>query len=935
VEFAVLGPLRVRVNGGTVQAGPAKQRALLALLLLRPNELVPLSAITEELWDQAPPRSTPANLRTYLAGVRGLLPGDERTRVVVRPHGYLLRVAAEELDAMRFAALAGQGQAALVAGEHRAAVDRLAEALGAWRGEVVEDVPGGASITSRRAALREQRLVVWEDLLAGRLALGETSGLRAQLRELVAADPVRERGWALLMTALYRAGDPAAALRAYAHARTAMVETLGIEPGPDLRRLQQLILDGVELPGSAAGGTGGHAKRPAGVAWRPLWQLPLDAAGFTGRVQELDTLTGQAAGRPDTVLAISGMAGVGKTALAIRWAHQHRDDTPDGQLYLDLRGYGTSRPMTPAVALGALLRSVGVAPDRVPPDLDGRASLWRTTLHGRRVLVLLDNARDDDQVRPLLPAAGLTLVTSRSQLRGLVAREGACRLILDRLPPADGAALLTSTVGPDRCADRGAVAALVERCAGLPLPLRIVAERAARQPGRPLGELADELTDERLGLDPLSLNEGESTDVRAVLSWSYQALDAPAARLFRLLCLHPGDGFDATAAAALAGLPAERAAGLLDQLAAGHLVLERRAGRYAFHDLLGGYATEQSRREDSAAARSAALARLLDWYVRTGANADDWLDPKRSRTVLPVPHPDAAPPARTFDGYDAALDWFKAESRTLLAATETAARAGLDAQCWRLAWVSWTFLQLGQPSENWIELYELALGAAGRTGDQAATAATVSILAMAHADLGGYPDAIARFERALDLYTELGDVGCQARTLDNLGIVCCRAGRLEEALHHQHRALRIDESTQAPPELLGASYNNISITYSRLGRHAEALAYAERAVAMSRPRGNSLDLALALDTLGDAYRSGGDAARAVPCYREAIAVNHRIGNLRGQAINWTNLGAALRENGDADGAAGAWQHALATLEDLHDPGAADLRQRIAELRTGC
>jgi DNA-binding SARP family transcriptional activator len=519
MDFAVLGPLRVAVEGHAVPAGPAKQRSLLTLLLLRANELVPLQVVTEELWDQAPPRSTLANLRTYLAGIRGLLPGDERDRVVVGPHGYQLQVGVDELDVARFMARARQGQAALAAGRYREAVDRLAAARELWRGEVAEDVPAGAVTAPRRAALVEQRLVVWEDLLEARIALGDTGGLRPQLRELVAADPVRERGWVLLMTALYRAGDPAAALRAYAHARTAMIESVGIEPGPELRRLQRLILDGAELPGpdGRAENTAGARSTPSRA---PIRQLPLDVGGFAGRSRELGALTTLADERPDSVLVISGMAGVGKTALAVHWAHRYRHDTPDGQIYLDLRGYGTGRPLTSTAALGSLLRSVGVAPDRVPPDLDGRASLWRSTLHDRRVLVLLDNARDEDQVRPLLPATGHTLVTSRNQLRGLVAREGARRLTVERLSPTDAAQLLTTALGDDRAADPTTVAELVERCGGLPLALRIVAERAARQPDRPLAELAAELRDQRGGLDPLSLNEGATTDVRAVPSWS-------------------------------------------------------------------------------------------------------------------------------------------------------------------------------------------------------------------------------------------------------------------------------------------------------------------------------------------------------------------------------------------------------------------------------
>jgi DNA-binding SARP family transcriptional activator len=773
LNFAVLGPLRVTVEGHPVAAGPTKQRSLLTLMLLRANELVPLTVVTDELWDHAPPRSISANLRTYLAGIRGLLPGDERDRVVVGPYGYQLQVGAGELDAARFMALARQGQAALAAGTYREAVDRLTAARELWRGEVAEDVPAGAVTAPRRTALAEQRLVVWEDLLEARLALGEDGGLRPQLRELVAVDPTRERGWVLLMTALYRAGDPAAALRAYAHARTAMIESLGIEPGPELRRLQRLILDGVELPGPRGRVEGTAAPRPAPVP-APVRQLPLDVGGFAGRTSELAALTSLAGERPDAVLAICGMAGVGKTALAVNWAHRYRHDTPDGQIYLDLRGYGTGQPLTPTAALGSLLRSIGVAPERIPPDLDGRASLWRSTLHDRRVLILLDNARDDDQVRPLLPATGHTLVTSRNQLRGLVAREGARRLTVDRLSPTDAAQLLATALGADRTADPSAVAELVERCGGLPLALRIVAERAARQPDRPLAELADELRDQRGGLDPLSLNEGETTDVRAVLSWSYHALDPPAARLFRLLSLHPGDEFDLDIATTLAGLSGAQVGALLDRLTASHLVQQRGGGRYTFHDLLGLYAAEQAARLDPPADRTAALTRLLDWYVHTGARADRQLNSQRPHTLLPPP-PNSVRP-RTFAGREEAMTWFKTEYRTLLAAVDAAAQHGLDAQCWRLAWVCWSFLHFSQPAENWLELYGTALAAARRTGDRAAVAATVSILGMVHADLGAYPEAITRFEQALQLHTELGSPSLRARTLDNLGQTCCKAG---------------------------------------------------------------------------------------------------------------------------------------------------------------
>jgi DNA-binding SARP family transcriptional activator/tetratricopeptide (TPR) repeat protein len=938
VGFAVLGPLRVTVDGQPVPTGPAKQRALLALLVLRPGQAVPLPAVTEELWHDRPPRSAASNLRGYLAGIRGVLPADERRRVVVRPQAYLLRAGADEVDAARFVALATRGQRALVAGEYRAAADTLSEALALWRGTVAEDVPAGTVTAPHRVSLTEQRLVVREDLLAARLALDGPSGLLTELREFVATEPVRERPWALLMTALHQAGDRGAALLAYDQARAAIVEALGIEPGPHLRRLRQRILDGGWLDGPA-GGTAGGVVEVGGPRWRPVWQLPLDVGGFTGRTRELerlDTLGAPAAGS-GTVVVISGMGGVGKTALAAHWAHRRADRAPDGQLYLDLRGYGTGRPLTPVAALGVLLRSLGLPPDAIPAGLAERAALWRDTLHGRRVLVLLDNARDDDQVRPLLPGTGLTLVTSRSQLRGLVAREGPRRVMLRRLTAEAAETLLATAVGPARAADRSALSALAERCAGLPLALRIVAERATRVPERGLGELTAELRDQRHRLDSFDLSRGAGTGadtgVRAVLSWSYQALDGPTARLFRLLGLHPGEEFDVDQAAALAGLPLEAVAPLLDHLVVAHLVLERRPGRYAFHDLVGLYAAERAGREDGPADRTAALARLLDWYVRTADQADQWLNTKRSRTVLSALTGDpAAPPARTFGGYDAALDWFRAEFQALLAASESAADHGLDVQCWQLTWTMWTFLRLGQPATTWIELYDRALHAARRAGDRTGIAASTTVLGIVHSALGGYDEAIGRFQQALRLYTELDDLPAQARTLDNLGNACLRAGRLEEGLEYQHRGLRILQSTGPPSEALALAHNNIAMTYVWLDRHDEAVSFAARAVEMSRDGQHEQTLALALDSLGDAHRSGGgDPAPAVACYREAIAINHRIGDLRSEAVNRTNLGTALRDAGDPGGAADAWRDALDAWERLRDPNADQVRRLLADL----
>ncbi|MGP4115516.1 ATP-binding protein, partial [Streptomyces sp. 4N509B] len=446
-----------------------------------------------------------------------------------------------------------------------------------------------------------------------------------ELAGLVREFPLRERLHGLLMVALYRSGRREEALGAYRVARGHLVAELGLEPGPELRELERRILAGEELEPVPDATATPAVTVPA--------QLPADVVGFVGRegeLRELDGLMAGVGGRGGALAVVAGTAGVGKTALVVRWAHRTRERFPDGQLYVDLRGYGPEAPVSAEDALSGFLRALGVEAAAVPRDVAERSATFRTLLDGRRMLVVLDNARSVEQVRPLLPGSSscFTVVTSRDALAGLVAREGAHRIVLHRMPLGDARGLLAGLLVERAAREPGAVDALIERCARLPLALRITAELARSQPGRGLGELAEELADRQGALDLLDLDGDPYTAVRAVFSWSYQRLEPSVARVFRLLGLHPGHDTDVYAVAALAGAGVRRTRRALEVLVRAHLVDQVAGGRrYQPHDLLRAYAAELAAETDGPTERAEALARLLDYYLATASSALDAIAP--------------------------------------------------------------------------------------------------------------------------------------------------------------------------------------------------------------------------------------------------------------------------------------------------------------------
>jgi DNA-binding SARP family transcriptional activator len=633
LRIQLLGPVRVWRGDHELEIGGPRRRALLGMLA-NSRRAVSRGELIDGLWGHDPPASADNSVHVNIAALRRVLEPRRARRapshlLTAIGSGYKLRLETGTLDTE----LLDQhmADARRLAGQDPAAAARsLDAALRLWQGASLSGIPGPwADI--ERARLDELRQTATADRLDIMLTLGGHHQTLAELAALIRQHPLQERFRGQLMLALYRCGRQADALAAFADTSRVLAEQLGIDPGPALQRLRQQILTAdIALDSPQPGGRAGRVLVPR--------ELPADVDGFTGRAAELAELDRllTAAGEADrsgggtpggaVICAVAGTAGVGKTALAVHWAHQVRDAFPGGQLYVDLRGYDPGEPVTASDALAGFLRSLGVADQDIPADADERAACYRSLLDRRRTLVVLDNAATVEQVRPLLPGTPscLVLVTSRDSLAGLVARHGARRLDLDLLPLDDAVRLLRELIGERAAADPARAIVLARQCARLPLALRVAAELTADRADMDLGQLAGELGDERRRLDLLDAGGDPRTAISAVFSWSYRRLPAAAARVFRLIGLYPGPDVDKLAVAALIGTGAERAADLLRQLARGHLIYPTEPGRYAMHDLLRAYAANVAGNEDDAeSGPGGALTRLLDHYLAAATGNSD------------------------------------------------------------------------------------------------------------------------------------------------------------------------------------------------------------------------------------------------------------------------------------------------------------------------
>lgn len=715
------------------------------------------------------------------------------------------------------------------------------------------------------------------------------------------------------------------------------------------RRKRLPVLDVVVALVRGCGGTADDVHEWT-VAWRRVKneqsgpaaptgprQLPARIGGFLGRGDELRRLDALAESTMDgvpaaiVITAISGTAGVGKTALAVHWAHQVADRFPDGHLYVNLRGYDPGPAITPEVALDGFLRALGVVASAVPPDLDGRAAMYRSLLYDRRALVVLDNAGNVDQVRPLLPGSpgSVVVVTSRGDLPGLVARDGASRLRLDRLRLDDSIRLLARLLAGSN-PDPAALAALAERCARLPLALRIAAERIARRPDVRLSDALAELDAEGDPLVVFSVGDDQYAALDSVFSWSYRDLAAPAARLFRLLGLHPGREADRYAAAALADCSPAEAARLLGVLRDAHLVEETRPGRFGTHDLLRSYAAACAELDETEPARRDAMTRLLDFYLHASAAAMDIAFPSDEGR-----RPRLEPSSRTLPDFGSAADataWLDAERRTLLDTSSYALANDRTQYAVLLPQVTWRHHETGGHYADAIVTADNALNAARQAADLAGEASATNILGIMYRALGDYDRALERHETALDLRQRIGDVAGQAFALAGVALVHWSQGRNEPALGLFGRALDLHRTVG---ERSGAivALNNMAIVQLVLGRYLAAIEHFELAGQLAREMGDRVMAAMVVSNLGLVQFRLGHVAEALDHHRRSLAERREIGDRRGEADSVGNIGVVLSRMGRHDDAVEHQTRSLAIRREIGDR--AGEAQALVDLASAC
>lgn len=780
--------MRIHRGDETVAVHGELRRNLLAVLLLRANSPVPTDTLLEILWRERRNPNTLQRLQVLVHRLRGIL--DDPNRLSADTGGYRLRVLDGELDSEQFCTLLDR--ASEYTHDAQRCVELIREAMGLWRATPYEgvDLP---DLTVEIQRLSERRLTALEQLYAAELRCGRHATVIEEVSELVGKHPLRERLHDLLITALYQSGRRADALAAYRDARKTLVDELGLEPGPELRRLEKQILDGESI-------TSGP---PPTSASAPM-QLPHNVSGFVGRVAELARLDRLSTdGEAARICVIVGSGGVGKTALVIRWAHRVMESFPDGQLFIDLQGYSPDQPVAAGDALATLLRTLGVDGSVIPATLPERAALFRTVVARKRMLIVLDNAHGADQVRPLLSGTPscFVAITSRDTLAGLVVREGAHRIELDPMTADESHSLLSQLLGVRCDAEPEASAELIERCARLPLALRIAAERVRAHSHYRISEFVADLTAEQ-ALDMLDIDGDPQTSVRAVFASSYRHLEPGAAHLFRMLGPHPGYDIDAYAATALVGNGELRTTRRnLEQLVRANLVEESANRRYHVHDLVRAYATELADTTDTATERARALTRLFDYYLQTASNAARLIDALDGT----VRTDGRVPVSPTLATHAAALEWLDTERGTIIrAATLSAAihfrhpadpdESGLgsyvDSFSKALGW----YLDLGWHLDDAWVLHTAAAAVAKDRDDPIAHGMALRHLAMLKARKGDRAEALHDMECAAGLLERADDAATQAACAGSLGVMYGHDGRTEEAVHHLRRSVDLYRS---------------------------------------------------------------------------------------------------------------------------------------------
>jgi DNA-binding SARP family transcriptional activator/tetratricopeptide (TPR) repeat protein len=849
LRFNILGPLEGWFGDQRLQLGGLVKERVLTALLLEPGRILPVSRLVASVWSDGPPATSSHQVRKAVAILRQRIPQGDQVLVTDGP-GYRAMLTDGQLDLVEFNVLTGVAKDAAAAGRTTEAVGALSDALALWRGPVLSG-EGGPVIEAAATAMEERRLAALEQLFDLRLALGEAADLVVDLRQVVALHPLRESLRGQLMIALYRSGRQAEALEEFARVRELLVEELGVGPGAKLVGLHERMLR--ESPDLAAPRPPEPSPAPLLAPADPPCTLPYDMPCFSGRTRELQKILDLARRGDTRIIAIDGMGGSGKTALTVKAAHLLSGDYPDGQLYVDLRGYAPEEdPVASVNAMGVILRALGVPEERIPDKAAGRAELWQRTVSGKRLLLFVDNAATADDVRSLVPvgASGcLVLVTARRRLFDL---DGAEWLSLGVMAPEESAAIIAAALGPERVADEPEAAAELARlCGHLPLALRIAVARLGNRPRWTVQYMVDRLRDETRRLDELSVGE---RSVAATLRLTYQALDEETRTAFRLLALHPGGSIDAYAAAALLGGPARDGEEVLELLLDVHLVQQPEMGLYAYHDLVGAFARRLLGGIGENAAATA-VERLLRYYFAATERACATLFPGRREISTGIKPSDADVP----DVRDSELAraWFAREQNTLMAVVGLAVQRGHDRHAVCLARNLAFYLNAHGLLDDFEALCRSAVDTALRLGDDRLLGVSLANLGVAYWELGRFTEGIEVAEEARGVAARMGDRATQAHSDSTLGLYKSLLGRFPEALDHLREAVASERElglSRAEAESLTV----LSTLYEQWGRYAEAASAARRALRLCRELGQhenefvaTIDLALAQAGLGD------------------------------------------------------------------------------------
>jgi DNA-binding SARP family transcriptional activator/tetratricopeptide (TPR) repeat protein len=900
-----LGPLSIR-DGETVSTIPAhRDRVLLAVLMLNCGQVVESATLVDAVWGEDPPSTARAQVHNCVSRLRRLLPPDA---LRTASSGYLLAAGLVELDLREFEGLVARARTDVTAGRLTEAVAGFRAALGLWRGAAFAGVDSEV-VRAAATSWDESRSRVWEECLDAELALGRSVELVGELTALVHEFPTRERLRGQLMLALYRSGRQADALAVFRDIRRLLTDELGVEPGGELVGLHQRLLRAEEPMTAGPPANGGPPEAPR--------CLPRDVADFVGREDMLGRLLAwvpavEAVAGPSVVLAVDGMPGVGKSALATRVAHLVADRYPNGALYLDLHGHSEHAPLDPAAALHVLLRQLDVPGERIPDSLDGRIARWRSELSGRQVLLLLDNAASGGQVTPLLPGSHgcLTLITSR---RRLVDLDGARPLSLEVLTAGEAVALLHRIVGERISEDPAGAAEVARLCGYLALAIRLAAARLAHRPTWTVRDLLDRLGSARPLLRELAV-QGRSLD--AAFALSYQNVGGAERRMFRMLGLHPGEEFDVRAAAALADLDLDDAAVTVESLVDAHLLNEPSAGRYRLHDLLRDYARATAEVEETAENRRAAIVRLLDCYLHTAVEVAGPLE----RTWRVDYRLQTAPryPMGPVDARQAVV-WFGVEQANLMAAMLLAEELRLDGLTWRLARVLSRPLYLHGYSDDLLVANTAGLNAALREGDRAAEATARKFRAAGYFRRGRYLEAIEDMTAVLACARELGDAAEEANAHYLLAAIALDMVRLPLARDHLRDSLRLFQTAgQARGEQAClCAFGELS---RKLGRLDEAMDFNLRALELAVGAQDLMQIAITHGQLGAVQLALGRLPEAEQSLRRSIKMKHELGSPLGEAEVVVSLAELHRVKGDLAAALDLHRRAVDLVEGGYGSG---------------